>query len=125
MNTDVSIAYCIYTANLRTKILDLRGFDLSIISILRGGILMSIRNFPESLGRGITVGISLVGRLCVVIPTDFDGPKVRHQVALALCAAGAPPGERSAAASAAGLCSFGGDHAAPHPPPHKKYVQVY
>ena len=33
------------TANLCTKILDFRGFDSSIILILRGGILMS-REFP-------------------------------------------------------------------------------
>ena len=39
------------TANLRTKILDFRGFDSSRILILRGGILISIGNFPESLSR--------------------------------------------------------------------------
>ena len=43
------------TANLRTKILDFRGFDSSIILILRGGNLMS-REFPakfesSNLGR--------------------------------------------------------------------------
>ena len=37
------------TANLRTKILNFRGFDSSIILILRGGILMSIENLPECL----------------------------------------------------------------------------
>ena len=42
------------TANLRTKIMDLRVFDTSRILILRGGILMSIRNFPESLSQGIS-----------------------------------------------------------------------
>ena len=36
------------TANLRIKILDFRGFDPSRILILRGGILMSIGNFPDS-----------------------------------------------------------------------------
>ena len=35
------------TANLRTKILDFRGFDSSRILIVRGGILMSIGDFPE------------------------------------------------------------------------------
>ena len=35
------------TANLRTKILDFRGFDSSIILMSRGGILMSIGHFPE------------------------------------------------------------------------------
>ena len=51
------------TANLRTEILDFRGFDPSRILILRGGTLMSIGNFPESLRRAIFVGIILVGRL--------------------------------------------------------------
>ena len=35
-----------HTANLCTKILDFRGFDSSIILIVRGGILMSIGNLP-------------------------------------------------------------------------------
>ena len=35
------------TASLRTKILDFRGFDSSIILILRCGILMSTGNLPE------------------------------------------------------------------------------
>ena len=50
-------------ASLRTKILDFRGFDSGIILNLRGIILMSIRNFPESLSQAILVGIILVGRL--------------------------------------------------------------
>ena len=33
-------------ANLRTNIMDFRGFDSSIILNVRGGILMSIGNFP-------------------------------------------------------------------------------
>ena len=37
------------TANLRTKILDFRGFDSGIISILRGGILVPVWNFSEML----------------------------------------------------------------------------
>ena len=53
------------TANLRTKILDSRGFDSSRVSILRGGIIMSIGNFPECLSQAILVGIILVGRLGV------------------------------------------------------------
>ena len=36
-------------ANLRTRILDSRGFDSSIILILRGGILMSINEFPRNV----------------------------------------------------------------------------
>ena len=50
---------------LRTKTLDCRGFDSSRILITRGGILMSIGNFPEGLSQGILAGIILVGRLGV------------------------------------------------------------
>ena len=35
-------------ANLRTNPKDFRGFDSRIILILRGGILMSMGDFPES-----------------------------------------------------------------------------
>ena len=55
-------------ANLRTKILDFRGFDPSRISILRSGFLMSIGNSPAILNRRILVGIILVGRLGVGQP---------------------------------------------------------
>ena len=52
-------------ANLCTQILDFRGLDSSIILILtlRGLILMSKGDFPESLSQAILVGIILVGRL--------------------------------------------------------------
>ena len=50
-------------ANLRTNIMDFRGFDSSIILILRGGIPRPMGNFPESLSQAILVGIMLVGRL--------------------------------------------------------------
>ena len=50
---------------VRTKILDFRGLDSSIILIVRAGILMPIGNFPEILSQGILVGIILVGRLGV------------------------------------------------------------
>ena len=54
------------TANLCTKIPDFRGFDSHIILSLRGGILMSIGNFPERLSQAMLVGIiMLVGRLGV------------------------------------------------------------
>ena len=52
-------------ANLRTKILDVRGFDPGRILSLRGGILMSIGIFPESLSQAILAGRFLVGRLGV------------------------------------------------------------
>ena len=45
------------------KIPEFSGFDSSIISILRGGILISIGNFPETSSQRILVGIILVGRL--------------------------------------------------------------
>ena len=48
-----------------TNIMDFRGFDSSIILILRGGIRMSIGDFPECLSHAILVGIMLVGRLGV------------------------------------------------------------
>ena len=51
------------TANLRTTIMDFRGFHSSLILILRGGILMFIGDFPESLSQAILVGKMLVGRL--------------------------------------------------------------
>ena len=46
-----------------TNMVDFRGFDSSTISILRGGILMSIGNLPESLSPAMLVGMMLVGRL--------------------------------------------------------------
>ena len=54
------------TANLRTKILDFRGFDSSIDLCLRGGIPRPIGDFPKSLSQTILVGIMLVGRLGVL-----------------------------------------------------------
>ena len=45
--------------------LHFRGFDSSIILILRCGVLMSIVNLPESLSQRILVGISLEGGLHV------------------------------------------------------------
>ena len=54
------------TANLRTTIMDFRGFDSSIILISRRGILMSLGNYPESLSQRILVGIILVWGLGVL-----------------------------------------------------------
>ena len=54
---------CVKTDSLRTKILDFGGFDSSRILILRGGIPMSIGDFPESLSQVILVGTFFVGRL--------------------------------------------------------------
>ena len=54
------------TANLRTQTMDFRGLDSSRILIVRGGILMSIGNFPESLSQAILVGIISGSRLGVL-----------------------------------------------------------
>ena len=50
------------TANLRTNLMDVRGFDSSRILILRGGSVMSIGNFPELLSQAILAGIILYSR---------------------------------------------------------------
>ena len=54
-------------ANLCTEILDFRGFDSSILWSLRGGVLMSMGNFPEGLSERILAGILLVERLGIGI----------------------------------------------------------
>ena len=53
------------TADLRTDIMDFRGFDSSMILCSRGGIPRPIGNFPECLSQAILVWIMLVGRLSV------------------------------------------------------------
>ena len=53
------------TANLPTNIVDVRGFDSSIMLILRGGIPRPKGVFLESLSQAILVVIILVGRLGV------------------------------------------------------------
>ena len=53
------------TANLRTKILDFRGFDSSIFLILRCGIPRPIGNCLEMLSQQILAGRFLAGRLGV------------------------------------------------------------
>ena len=53
------------TPNLPTKILCFRGSDSSIILTVRGGFVMSVGDFPESLSQQLLVGIMLVGRFGV------------------------------------------------------------
>ena len=53
--------------------MDFRGFDSSMILILRGGIPRPIGNFPESLSQAIVVGIMLVGRFGVYRNTEPCG----------------------------------------------------
>ena len=49
--------------NFSTNIMDFGGFDSSIILILRGEIMMSIGDSPESLSQAMLVGVMLVGGL--------------------------------------------------------------
>ena len=60
-----SFAEARHTPNPPTNIVNFRGFDSSIISFLRGGILRPIGNFPEILSQAMLAGIMLVGRLGV------------------------------------------------------------
>ena len=69
-------------ANLRTKILDFRGFDSSRISILGCGIPRSIGNIPESLSQGILAGIILVGRLALPSGKHGKAPGTKEQLPL-------------------------------------------
>ena len=54
-----------HAANLPTNIVDFGGFASSIMLCLRGGILMSIGDFPEDSSQAMLVGIMSVGRLGV------------------------------------------------------------
>ena len=54
--------------------MDFRGFDSSIILILRGGIPRPLGTLPESLSQAILVGIILVGRLSAAL----DGGKISY-----------------------------------------------
>ena len=64
------------TPHLRTNILDFRGFDSSMISILRGGIPRTMGDFPESLSQAILVRIMLVGRLGVLADREDMGDSI-------------------------------------------------
>ena len=64
------------TANLGTNTVDFRGFDSSIILILRGGIVMSIGDLPESLSQAILGGIMLVGKTCSSLTVLRRGSKL-------------------------------------------------
>ena len=61
----MSIIINTITANPPTNIADFRGFDSSVILILRGGIPRPIGDFPEGLSQAMLVWIMLVGRLGV------------------------------------------------------------
>ena len=72
--TGVASAFCanradrsfLGTHNLPTNIVVFRGFDSSIILILRCGILTSTGDFPGSLSQAMLVGTMLVGRLGIL-----------------------------------------------------------
>ena len=49
------------------------GFDSSIMLCLRGGILISMGDFLESLSQAMLVGVMLVGRLGVQTLCGGDG----------------------------------------------------
>ena len=73
------------TPNLPTNIVDFRGFDSSTILNLRGGILMSIGDFPESLSQAMLVGVMFVEGLGVSDDTDDQGsPSHCHERAFSL-----------------------------------------
>ena len=58
------------TPDLPTNIAGFRGFDSSVILILRVGILRYEGIFPESLSQAMLVGVMLAGRLGVVRPSS-------------------------------------------------------
>ena len=56
----------ISTPNVPTNVVGFRGFDSSVILMLRGGISRPTGNRRESLTQAMLVGTMLVGRLGVV-----------------------------------------------------------
>ena len=77
---------CACTANLRTKILDFRGFDSTRIWILRGGLPRPTGNFLETLSQVILAGRILVGRLGVSQGVEFRGQSLSFAVLSEFCA---------------------------------------
>ena len=72
---DFIIRHFLRMANLRTTILDFRGFVSSGILVLRGGTFMSIEHFPgRSLSQRILAGLIFVGRLGVGIVASESRP---------------------------------------------------
>ena len=55
------------TTNLRTNIMDFRGFDSSRVLISRGVIPRPIGDFVESVTQAMLVGVMLVGTLSVCL----------------------------------------------------------
>ena len=53
------VTVAVVTVNLPTNIMDFRGFESSVILIVRGGILMSIGDVPEVLSQAILVGTTI------------------------------------------------------------------
>ena len=64
--------------------MDFRGFDSSVVLILRGGIPRPIVDFPESLSQAMLVGCNVVGRLGVPIFVFLD-PTLGNSQADSVC----------------------------------------
>ena len=79
-----------HAANLRTKILDFRGFDSSIILIIRGGSLMSIGSSPEVLSQRILVEVIVVGRWGTPVSAENKTTQLRGKTPLRRQAFAAP-----------------------------------
>ena len=71
------------TANLRTEMLDFRGFDSNIILVVRGGILMSIGSSLEILSQRILVWRLGVHAVLVDVEVQPDVLRPRHRLSLA------------------------------------------
>ena len=85
--------WSLLTANFPTNIVDFRGFDSSIILILRGGIPRPIVDFPESLSQAMLAGIMLVGGLgvCDELRADTTQWPETIWVMFGLCEKKTPP----------------------------------
>ena len=68
-----------FTPNPPTNIVDFRGFDSSIILIIRGGIPRPLGDIPESLSQAMLVGNMLVGRLGVKL-NNLDEHKLTRRL---------------------------------------------
>ena len=84
------------TPNLPTNIVDIRGFDSSMMLNLRGGILMSVGDFPESLSQAMLVGCNVsreIGCKTPAGPTATSPPPTRA-CCRSRCAGGSSRGLR-------------------------------
>ena len=94
--------YC-HTPNLPAKILDLRGIDSSRILTLRGGMLMSIGNFPEMLSQRILPRDNLSREIGRIMSYEASQPYSPPGITQGIHSA------RALASSSAPRSFFGGD----------------